>query len=475
VTNGADQPRQSSSHGGKDLRGSDQVQRSSIDSGRFGRLFRRLSPMPDPGEPVLRDLANRMRDGMAPGGWGGAPTGGDNAIPAGYTYFGQFIDHDITFDPISSLQRQNDLDALTDFRTPRFDLDSLYGSGPDDEPFQYVPGTHGLRFLVEPNTNEIEDLPRNSQGVALIGDPRNDENTIVGQLQLAFLKLHNKLGQEVLQDPAVADIDKFKETQRRVRWHYQWVVVHDYLKRVIGDEMFDRLWTVGDDGLPEIKRRFYRPKTKPYMPIEFSVAAFRFGHSMIRGIYNLSAQVTDRPIFVAGPLPNPFADLRGFRPLPPGWTIDWSLFFSPVDAGGQASRLIDSNLVPPLHELPVVDGETSLPFRNLLRGVRLGLPSGQDVARYLGVQPVLSGTDLGAPEPTPLWFYILKESELTPGIDGHHLGPVGGRIVGEVLLGLLEGDPLSFYSVDRGWQPTVPDQDGDGVIRVGDLVRFANA
>jgi hypothetical protein len=463
-------------HGATKLRGSERVPHSSTTDGRFGRMFRRLSPMPELDRALLEELASRMVDGDAPaGGWGGTPTGGDNpAIPAGYTYFGQFMDHDVTFDPISSLQRQNDLDALHDFRTPRYDLDSLYGSGPADEPFQYEPGTEGMRFLIEMNANRVEDLPRNSREVALIGDPRNDENTIVSQLQLAFLKLHNKLGADVAVNELVPVETKFEETQRLVRWHYQWVVSHDYVHRVIGDEMFKRLWTVDQDGRPEIRTRFYKPRTKPYMPVEFSVAAFRFGHSMIRGIYNLSSQVTDRPIFIPGPLPDKFADLRGFRMLPEGWTVDWTGFFDIGGSNPQPSRLIDSHLVRALHELPTVsDGPRSLAFRNLLRGQALGLPSGQDVAKYLGVPRVFSGAEMGAPDPTPLWFYILLESELTDGVNGTHLGPVGGRIVGEVLLGMLEGDPQSWYSVDRGWKPTIPDQDGDGEISVGDLVRFA--
>ena len=151
--------------------------------------------MPD---DFLQDLASGMHQ----------PDGelDDNeAIPAGYTYFGQFVDHDITFDPVSSLQRINDPDALENFRTPRFDLDSVYGSGPGDEPFQYDRDSiDGVKLLVgkgrDVNTGETtseDDLPRNAQGIALIGDPRNDENIIVSQLQLAFIKLHNKFVDQI--------------------------------------------------------------------------------------------------------------------------------------------------------------------------------------------------------------------------------------------------------------------------------------
>lgn len=443
-------------HGEIPVRGSLRVPLSTLYEGRFGRMLRRLSPAPLLDLGQLRALAERMVDDQAPSGWGGTPEPRDNPdIPAGYTYLGQFIDHDITFDPSSSLQRQNDIDALHDFRSPRFDLDSLYGSGPADEPFQYVRGTRGLRLLTGPNRDGVEDLPRNSEDVALLGDPRNDENTIVGQLQLLFLKFHNRVGERVGVDAGVPEESKFEEAQRLVRWHYQWIVVFDYLARTIGEETFADLVELDDEGrIANLKQRHYRARNNAYMPVEFSVAAFRFGHSQIRGVYDLNPGVTGRPIFTPGPMSDPLADLRGFRPLPPGWTVDWSLFF-PIDGSTpQPSRLIDSRLVPALASLPTVEGEASLAMRNLLRGQALGLPSGQDVAKAMKIEP-LSGAELDAPEPTPLWFYILKEAELMAG--GRRLGPTGGRIVGEVLLGLLELDPHSWYNIDRTWRPTLSD------------------
>src|SRR5437763_10303698 len=110
-------------------------------------------------------------------------------VTAGYTYLGQFIDHDITFDPVSVLTAANDPDALTDFRTPRLDLDSVYGRGPDDVPFLYDPD--GVHLLIGRNAEGDDDLPRNSNGRALLGDPRNDDNLIVSQLTQGFLKYHN--------------------------------------------------------------------------------------------------------------------------------------------------------------------------------------------------------------------------------------------------------------------------------------------
>ena len=158
---------------GTSPRGERQVLRSSLHEGRFGRMFRRLPPAPHYTDDELADMADSMRE-QVPAGWNPEPRveDGDNPdIPAGYTYFGQFIDHDITFDPASSLQQQNDPAALTDFRSPRFDLDSLYGSGPIDEPFQYertsTPHSTPARLLLEPNTNDIRDLPRKQPGLGV--------------------------------------------------------------------------------------------------------------------------------------------------------------------------------------------------------------------------------------------------------------------------------------------------------------------
>lgn len=172
---------------GDEPRGLTNTPRKRSYDGRFGRMFGGLAGQPahDPvaDDPLLTALATGMADSDGPGT--------DNLrIPAGYVYLGQFIDHDVTFDPTSQLQRRNDVDGLLNFRTPRFDLDSVYGSGPDDERFQYDRNLHdGFGFLI---ANGF-DLPRNSEGRALIGDPRNDENGIVSQLQVAFLKLHNRL------------------------------------------------------------------------------------------------------------------------------------------------------------------------------------------------------------------------------------------------------------------------------------------
>lgn len=461
-----------SSMHGKPNRGDRQVPLSPLYEGRFGRMLRRLPPAPPMADAQLTALAELMRQPTAPGGWSGVTVNSDNVfIPAGYTYFGQFLDHDVTFDPASSLDKVNDPDALRDFRTPRYDLDSLYGSGPDDEPFQYAKDGSG-KLLLSATASGEPDMPRNSEKIALIGDPRNDENIIVSQLHVAFARLHNKFIDQVTAEGAVPHEFRFAEAQRRTRWHYQWVIVHDYLPRIVGKDLLTRLRAPNEAGEFDPRLRYYRAKTRPYMPIEFSAAAFRFGHSMIRGIYNLNSVVVDRPIFAPGDAVGELDDLRGRRALPDQWGIDWSLFFAINGSSPQLSQKIDSLLVPALFDLP--GPGQPLPVLNLRRGQSMGLPSGQDVAKHFRAEHIWTAAEFGIDvEATPLWFYILKESELDPNVLGKHLGPVGGRIVAEVLLGLLSSDPHSYLNQEPTWTPTVPDAVGDGLVSLGDLLAFA--
>jgi hypothetical protein len=469
-------------------------------------------------------------------------------IPAGYTYFGQFIDHDITFDPASSLQQQDDPDALVDFRTPRLDLDSLYGRGPADVPFMYSGNKFRLgRALFENDKpTKVRDLPRfvdpsdpAAPKRALIGDKRNDENVIVSQLHAAMLQFHNKL---VDADPTAS----FEDIQQRVRWHYQWLVVNDFLVKVCGEAVVrDILPHLGKNQpiwMNQPKLVFYQWRNYPFMPIEFSAAAYRFGHSMVRPIYRLNTQLNggDNPkeatldeirrgidgrFFVFAGVHN--RGLNGFDEFPKQWAIDWSLFF---DINGsiknvgktrvQPAYKIDTSLVNPLGFLPEFStiGQNAPPLtveelqakpidpdndpanlaqRNLLRGLRMGLPSGQSVALAMGVKP-LNDTDLRVGKavtddwdqnPTlvsissefegsaPLWYYVLAEAQFewiqkakAKGSKGNEepltLGTVGGRIVAETLIGLLLADGRSYLNQAPNWQP-------DRIGTMGDLISFA--
>jgi hypothetical protein len=420
----------------------------------------------------------------------------DGTIPAGFTYLGQFIDHDITFDPVSSLQRLQDPDGLRDFRTPRLDLDSLYGDGPNNNPFMYDPDVDNGKttFLIGKNEADEDDLPRNTlgrssqgwpRGRALIGDPRNDENIIVSQLHLLFLKFHNKVVEVVRKRfPGLEGDDLFIEAQRVTRWHYQWLVVHDFLRRVVGkavikDMLVEQPYTAGggaSGSQRDVKLLFYRWRREPFMPVEFSAAAYRFGHSMIRGDYRLNKTTEDEiPIFTRGRLLIEKGDLRGFRPLPSGFAVDWSFFFEVGDAGNlQRARKIDTKLAERLRYVSAVDPPNALAVRNLRRGRALGLPTGERVAQAMGLEPILipalGSTRFGGlfDGRAPLWYYILREAEVLGR--GERLGPVGGRIVAEVLLGLLKGDRFSYVN-DPTWEPHLPAAKS-GTFTLADLVTF---
>ncbi len=503
---------------GTSPRGLETVPRSVSHEGRFGRMFRALAPF-EPKDDDLALLGRTMiekpvdvEDPKAPSNNGG--------LPAGYTYFGQFIDHDITFDPVSQLQRQNDPDALEDFRTPRFDLDNLYGRGPNDSPFLYDRG--GKTFLIGKNSAGEDDLPRANAGDpkpgawkrALLGDPRNDENLIVSQIHLAFLKYHNKI---------VKEGNSFEQAQQIVRRHYNWLVLHDFLPRIVGQNLVDSVLTSEKygDGFSgrtwKADLRFYRFKVLPFMPVEFSVGAYRFGHSMVRFNYALNTATDAHELLIFDPADpdNELADdLRGFRERPANRQIEWSRFF---DMAGDKSKLqparaIDTQISAGLGGLPTVviggpasaANPSSLAERNLLRGKALLLPTGQDVARAMGLpdklilstdkannqfsigvdKPDESSPDIGSEDKkrlmqlfgnaTPLWYYILKEAEVF--CHGRTLGPVGGRIVAEVFIGLFLADATCFLNVEPNWKPAA-DKFGcveKGKFTIADLLTFVS-
>jgi hypothetical protein len=448
--------------------------------GRFGKLFPCLSAA-ELRTGTIDALVAALRD----------RGGGFNTdLPAGYTYLAQFVDHDITFDPTSKLQGDNDPNAVVNFRTPRFDLDSLYGSGPKDQPFLYDWSPQvapGVKLLVGSNAGDgaiTYDLPRNEQGRALIGDARNDEHLIIAQLHLLFIRFHNKVVDHVLAEkPALRGMALLEEAQQIVRHHYQWIVMHDFLPRVVGGKMA---------AAARAERRFYKWNDEPFIPFEFSVAAYRFGHSMVRGDYKPNRHVKHAvAIFAKGDNPGELDHLGGFRRLPVAMTIDWTFFFAlsrhrpPDPDRPQQSRLIDTNLAPGLFSLPAgVDPQRRpLPELNLRRGRALKLPSGFDVACAMGVERLTvdelllddvspakaRDAVLRAP---PLWYYVLCEAESKRlGDGGRHLGPVGGGIVAEVLVGLLEADPSSYLRVEPAWKPTLP-RAKDRTFTMPDLVRF---
>jgi hypothetical protein len=489
------------------LRGLMSTKSSPLFQGRFGRMFRSL-PAAKYGRNDAESRANLMTLGEKMTAEFEPPKDGtdseESGIPALYTYLGQFIDHDITFDPMSSLIKHTDPDALTDFRTPAFDLDNVYGRGKDDQPYMY---DNGPTFLPgDPVDGGVDknarDLPRNNANPrrALIGDPRNDENTIVSQLQGLFLRFHNRTVKDHLEIDANAN---FTEIQKIVRFHYQYMILNDFLPRIIHSSVLKAL--KGADGqFDKHNLTFFRWRDEPFMPVEFSVAAYRLGHSMIRPGYRLNDNdFTLLPIFPAPDKGLP-EGLTGFRALIPHWGIDWGRFIDiderPLGNEDPANpdtkkRLqfayrIDTSVVFPVSTLPksVAVDPSSLPQRNLLRAFELNLPSGQNVARAMHVPPlkdeeILIGKAVDKPDPgdvlgtvasipelsvfkgnCPLWTYILAEAarnqeQVKIPVKGNvtvttpRLGPVGGRIVAEVFLGLMFGDGDSMLNLDPHWKP----------------------
>ena len=476
------------------------------DPGRFGRMFPALKPLVA-SDDALFQLASAMKDPNP-------ADGSDNPkLPAGYTYLGQFIDHDITLDLTPLDVQKNDPLATQNFRSPALDLDSLYGPGPALAPYMYQRDAKGRKlpkFLIGKaeasfdGTAELpNDLPRTSAGRAVIGDERNDENLLVAQTHLAFLKFHNAIIDWLEGRQPNRDKDElFEEAQRLARWHYQWIVLHDFVERLTETGLIDRIRQEG--------RRFYRFKTRPYMPAEFAAAAYRIGHSMVRQDYShnrvfrpggpIGASGTLKLLFyftgksgaIIGDLaatadPADFPNGPGpVATLPSNWAIDWRRFYdfgtaSAPDFTLNLSRKLDAFLIPELHGLPGEDGRfASLPFRNLRRGVQLGLPSGQDVARAVGVTPmsaadISKGTDGAAAhdaqltKATPLWYYILKEAaEIGKGT---RLGPVGTIILAETFLGLVHGDDKSFLWQRSNWKPELPSAE-PGKFTMTDLLNF---
>lgn len=468
------------------------------DPGNFGRMFPKLPPL-QVSDVALEALASAMIDSNH-----GSADGDNDHIPAGYTYFGQFVDHDITRDVTPLSDRDVDVANTRNFRSPSLDLDSVYGGGPDISPHLYARDPDDLKLTAKLLIGKTvtgqgdpsippdlpNDLPRNAHGRALIGDERNDENLLVAQTHLLFLKFHNAVV-DFLESQINPPKQVFAEAQRLVRWHYQWIVLYDFVERLTEDGIINRIRHEG--------RKFYRFKKTPYIPVEFSVAAYRLGHSMVREEYNFnrvfrpgglvpaSLDLLFRFTGKSGTISGDLASGGNPESLPSDWIVDWRRFFdlgtpqNPPDLALNPSRKLDPAIAPALHTLPgEAGGLASLPFRNLQRGVNNGLPSGQDVSSAMRL-PVLSPAEIatgpdgeaakdhGLHECTPLWYYILKEAEVKGG--GKRLGPTGSRILAEVFLGLVHGDQSSFLWQRSNWKPELPSSTA-GDFTMADLIEF---
>jgi hypothetical protein len=376
---------------------------------RFSRMFPGLEPFAEPSDGLLAALAELGRaggimDAADPLEVGPirlitepdlSPNNRDNPThTAGATFVGQFLDHDITMDAGSTLGRPTSVVRSTNLRTARFDLDSVYGGGPDTMPELYISGDR-YKFRVE-SGGLFEDVPRSGDETAVIADPRNDENLIISRLQAAMLKFHNAVLDQV-RAGRLRDQAAFDEARRLVRWHWQWLIVHEFLPQFVGQAMVDDVLrnglTIESAGPARI-------------PVEFQTSAYRFGHSMIRPSYraNLAGDngepffgfVFDRSQY-GRPDPD---DLNG-RSRAARRFIGWQTFFDFGDGEVKPNKRIDTKISTPLFQLPLIAidatrgadvGPIALATRNLQRHVTWGIPSGQRVAREMGVDRLPEAT-----------------------------------------------------------------------------------
>ena len=417
------------------------------EGGRYGRMF--------PDLPAATFDDNRLLAlGIEGSICDGAQSDAVGHVEAGQPFLGQYVAHDLTADR-SPLRAHADINALRNIRSPRANLEALYGGGPVGSPYLYDQA-EPAKLLVGVGGR---DLPRNQQGIALISDPRNDVHAFMTGLQVAFIHAHNRLVDRLREDGA-PESELFDDARRALNWHYQWVILNDFLPNLVGEAMTT---SVLRDGL-----HFYRLTGEPFIPVEFADAAYRYGHSQIKGDYQLRRD---------GPRVPVFPDLAGFRPLPPEHVIDWTLLLDvPGPPSAQRAKPIDGQLPASLIRLPEsitgaveVSAYRSLAARDLQRGMATGLPSGEVVAHAVGAS-LLTREELALgdwQDETPLWLYILREAAVRGG--GDHLGDVGGRIVAEVIVGIIRHDPESYLTNDPSWRPTLPSHE-PGSFRIRDLL-----
>jgi hypothetical protein len=462
---------------GAELRGMYLTTKDRLTEGRFGLMFKRL-PAYAPPDTLLDGLAQTMVE----------PDTSDsflNTNPrlfAGFTFIAQFIDHDITLDTTPLALQQEDPDATVNFRTPRYDLDSIYGRGPTYDPQFYDP-TDRDKLLLAQNVNGVLDVPRDGNGRAIIPDARNDENLIIVQFHKAMIQFHNRIV-DYARSQGIRREWVFETARRLTRWHYQWAVIHDFLPPFVGDELVPNgtVYKEVAGKPPVINLAYYKPTNRdgrPFMPVEFAVAAYRFGHSLIRPFYIISDA---GKVDIFGPAGG--FNLNGGRPIPSNLVIQWKNVLNIDGSGGRPPRKIDTKLSLPLTTLPgsavpPPDPTIHLAVRNNRRGKKVGLPSGQQIARAMRVTALSNatlglGNDPGWGGEAPLWFYILKEAELPP-YNGERLGPVGGRIMAEVLVGLLQRDPNSYLYLNAAWKPAPPIAPTTGHFTFVDLLKYAGA
>ena len=472
-----------------------------IPEGHYSRLCPRARRDWDEFEPAaLEGLAEQMKDSHVRRTERGKHKLGRTTMPSGYVYFGQFIDHDITRDNRPPEKAIPCVEEIQNFRTAKLDLETLYGKIPESVPCIYEEDRERLKLGTtleaqdtdrRPIFSSLDDLPRvldgNGKGTAILIDPRNDENLIVAQLHVLFAKFHNLALELIRNLPPEPPTTLLGRTRRFVTWHYQWLVINDFLPCVVRDEVLSDIKKPGSQ--PRLFKRWYTPRkdTGISLPVEFTVAAFRFGHSAVRSGYDLNDYVGGKSASEIIRMTKRGGGID--TQLPADWVISWRKFFWGVPGELNLAAETDTNISEMLYDLPKQTAEAfrfqsqfqlkdfhpgekmipTLPETTLKRGSNIRLPSGEEFARSFGYDPLdpcvlfPDQKDFFESElkgRTPLWYYLLREAAAEPnpepvigGLQLQKLGSIGSRIVAETLYQLLHADGESIFNAGRGWEP----------------------
>jgi Animal haem peroxidase len=470
-------------------------------------------------------------------------------LPPVYTYFGQFVNHDIsapvgdvvtrpdppepvgvivTIDPpgLDRARRAKAEIILKHFVNEQADplaLDSLYGDGPDSaEPrTRALYEADGKRFRLGVTRREVDQVFKDMlkdpglvhhetgardilrrDGAPLIADHRNDENLVVSQLHLALLLFHNK-AVAALEGASATPEECFAAARQLVTLHYHWLILHDYLRNLLSRTAQTVPWAERPQTLD----------TARTVPLEFTTAAFRFGHSMVGSAYDFNANFGVGAHL--GPKGATLGQLFDFTThhnmgkrgaatlqLPDHWVIDWDRMTRPsvANAIGGAEK-IDLTFAPEMLNAMGMQHAVehgSILFRNLMRGFHRRIPFGQALAAEYGLDPLkeadiraalpkghvdgpqsktLRGVaqELGMLRETPAWLYFLCEARQHER--GERIGPAASQIIADTIVGLMRHMETSILNHGGGtWHPRqspLKDGDDEGLTSIRKLLLFA--
>lgn len=457
-------------------------------------------------QSILQTLGETMGRAREPG---------STDLPSGYVYLGQLIAHDVSrlaHVPCGPGMQQ----VPAPQHTAALDLNGVYGSGMDDPRIALDPNTS--KMLLGDAMDGVDriaglDLPRNADHTPRIADERNDENLLVAQLHLQFLKLHNFFVDAIDADmPGLGRSELFQQARQELILHYQHVVLYDFLDSVLDSRVWEHCIANGAHTDPLWNPANTQQQT---VPIEFAAAAFRFGHSMVRCDYalNESLSVNFETLFnMTGR-----GRFGGASGLPKSHVVDWRLFFRDARSAPRHSlRTLPLNLAQCIDpvvrvQLPPNSSQGQREFlsaKNLFTGNRSQLPDAQTLVRHiqavhpqltnmLGIRclqvhelnPQIGITDAAGDirmtrlldevggshnlhTSTPLWYYLLAEAKAVHG--GHRLGPLSSLIIADVILGLIRRSSPSLLDPDstfefRYIEPT-KELHGRRFMRMADLL-----